>query len=192
MSQSIEDRIAAAAEGPRTIDVEVCRSSGLVNLHGKLVDELAAAVDAAQAGRSIADEADPRIIELGDEIVAVEQAMAEHTTIYELRSVGALGWNNLLREHPPRPGLDKGLAYNLVTFPAAAVAACCDDLTIDEAQAMYGTTKEAGSLHSAEWNKLFHAAYIANEVETPHPKLPAAIGDLLASVRSSISAAPEG
>lgn len=184
MTQSIEDRIAAAVDRPRTVTVEVCSSGGLVDLHTELVVELGAVIDDANKNRSIANGGDPRIDEIHEQITKVEQAMVDHTDSYEVRPVGALAWNNLLREHPPRRGIDKN-GFNLDTFPPAIVAACVDGMTDERAAELYE------SLPSAEWNKLFNAAWVVNEAETPRPKLPADIENLLQSVRSSITAANE-
>lgn len=185
MTRSIEDRIAAAVDRPRTIEVEVCRSGGLVNLHAELVSELGAVVDEANASKSIADDTDPRIDEIASQIEQVEAAMAEHTVVYEMQPVSALAWNDLLRDHPPRRGIDTRSAFNVETFPPACVAACIasPETSADEVAELYQ------SLPSGEWTKLFEAAWVLNEGETPRPKLPAAIGSLLASVRSSTTAA---
>ena len=187
MTQSIQDRIAAAESAPRTIEVEVCHSGGLVNLHAELVDELAGVIDEMNKNRSVGTQTDPRVAEIHDQIGEVEAAMAEHSVTYQVAPIGALAWNNLLRQHAPRPGVDKGLAYNLETFPPAVVAACVTDeaFGLDEATDLYNR------LSSAEWNKLFNAAWVANEGETPRPKLPAAIESLLQNVRSSTTAATE-
>jgi hypothetical protein len=185
---SVDDLIATAQ--PRTITVRVCARGDLVDLHAELTEQLRQALDDDHA-RSIGDAVGDEAARIADEIARVEAEQEEHTVEFRLRSIGSLAWANLLRSHTPRPGIDHHLRFNLATFPPAAVAACVVEpaMSVDQACRLYGSDDEPGVLHSAEWDKLFGAAFSLNETETPRPKLPAAIGSLLQSGRSSTSAA---
>ena len=190
MTLTVDDLIATAK--PRTLDVPVCARGDLVDRHAELVARLNAVIADANESKSVNGEfSDPEIDRLHDEIVAVEAEQETSSTTFTLRSIGSLKWANLLREHTPRPGRDHQLMFNLTTFPPAAVAACVVEppMSLEQATKLYGTDTEDGLLHHAEWDKLFAAAFSLNENETPHPKLPAAIGGLLRSVRSSTTAA---
>ena len=189
MTLSVDDLIASAK--PRTVKVEICARGDLVDRHGELVAELARRVQEPE-NRSIGSKPDEGLEDVYAEIEAVEAEQQEHTKVFELRSIGALAWNDMLRDHQPRAGLDTGYNVNMLTFPPAAVAACADPaITLEQAKRMYGEPGQPGVLHLAEWEKLFNAACSANGVATPHPKLPAAIGDLLQSVRSLTQAATD-
>lgn len=190
MSDPVADLIATAQ--PRTETVPVCARGDLVDRHAALLAELADAVERANES-SLAGGSDPDVERIHAEIEAVQDEQAASTTTFTLESIGALAWSNLLRAHTPRKGVDHGLAFNLATFPPAAVAACVTDppMSVEQATALYGSDTEPGVLHSAEWDRLFSAAYTLNERTTPHPKLPAAIESLLRSGRSSTSAANE-
>lgn len=190
MTLSVDDLIATAR--PRIVKTEVCARGDLVDRHAELVRQLAAAAIPVEQ-RSIASGDQAGLEEIHQAIEEVEEEQAEHTRSFEFRSIGPLAWNDLRRDHQPRPGLDHGMAVNPVTFPPAAVAACSVDpkITIEQATRMYGSPTEQGVLHSAEWDKLYNAACSANGVETPHPKLPAAIEGLLQSVRSLTTAAKD-
>lgn len=190
MTKTVDDLIATAQ--PRTEKVQVCARGDLVDRHAELVAELGVAVDDPSA-RSLGEGLTPEVERIHDEIQQVEAEMEEATVTFALRAIGSLAWQNLLRAHLPRPGRDHRLMFNLATFPPAAVAACAVDppVTVEQAQQMYGTDEEPGVLHSAEWDKLWSAAYVLNETATPHPKLPAAIESLLKNGRSSTTAANE-
>lgn len=184
MSKSTADLIATAQH--RTDKVQVCARGDLVSRHAELVEELSSLIG-SDAGRSIGQGASPELERVRDEIEAVEAEMDDATVTYEMRALSPLRWANLRRQHLPRPGLDHGMVANMATFPPAAVSACVvtPEMTLEQAQQLYGTDDEDGVLHSAEWDKLWAMAWSLNEVATPHPKLGAAIGSLLKSGQSS-------
>lgn len=181
----IADLIAKAQ--PRTEKVEVCARGDLVDRHLALTIELGEAINAEP--KSMADQISPRVAEIHEQIGQVEAEQAEAATTFTMRSIGALAWANLVRDHPPRAGVDNRLSFNLETFPPAAVAACALSpvLTLEQATTLYTEV-----LHSAEWDKLWEAAFTLNETATPRPKLPAAIERLLRNGRSLTTADPVG
>lgn len=169
MTLSIDDLIATAQ--PRTLEVRVCARGDLVARHAELVAELEAATHVTG---SIGGNPDLRRI--ADEIAAVEAEQEASTATITLRSVSRRRWMDLLAAHPPRPeDIERKLDHNPVTFPVAAVAACCDDMSEAQANALAGNTDPEKGLHPAEWNKLYVAAQSLNILETPHPKVPASL-----------------
>lgn len=169
MTLSIDDLIATAQ--PRTLTVRVCARGDLVDRHAALVAELDAVMgDSKSIGGS------PDIKRLAAEIVEVEAEQEAHTAALVMRSVSRRRWVDLLAEHPPRPAdKERGLDHNPVTFPVAAVQACCDGMSPEQAEQLSGNADPEKGLHPAEWNKLYMAAQALNILETPHPKLPAAL-----------------
>jgi hypothetical protein len=156
---SIEELLAGAQA--RTLEVRVCARGDLVNRHAELVAEL----EEASNHGSIGGNAEVRRI--AEEITKVEDEQEEHTAVLTLHSVSRRTWVDLLAEHAPRDiDRKRGLDYNAVTFPPAAVAACCDAISPTDAERL------AETLPPAEWNKLWVAVQHLNLVETPHPKLP--------------------
>lgn len=182
MTGSVDDLIASAQT--RTLKVSVCARGDLVNRHAELVDELNTAI--AASSDSLGNGNRSEIDRLHAEVDAVEAEQEESTTEFTLTSIGALSWSSLLRKHPPPPEVKGQLAFNLASFPPAAVAACVVEPEMTEPQA----ARLYDVLPSGEWDKLFAAAFTLNEQGTPHPKLSAAIGNLLRSGQSSTTAAP--
>lgn len=179
---SIEEFLATAA--PRTDKVRVCARNDLVVRHRDLTIAARTALgvrpDALGSEHEISDEA----AALLEEITAVEAEQEQYTLTFELQAIGAQAWADLLRQHPPTKD-QRGFAHNPDTFPPAAVAACSEEpkLTVEQASRMFST------FESGEWSKLWIAAVSLNELETPHPKLPAA-ADLLRA-RQPSAASPE-
>lgn len=172
----IEALIASAS--PRTMQVPVCARGDLVDRHAALVQELAAVE--GQGTGSIAG--NPDIKRLAEAIVACEEEQEASTLTFTLKSVPRKAWADNLRLHPPRRGVDS-LDYNADTFPPAAVALCCDQLTEDQAKRLDAT------LPQGEWDKLWNAVIHLNVVGTPHPKLGAATEIARANGNSSTSRA---
>lgn len=173
----VEALIASAA--PRTLEVAVCARGDLVDHHAALVRQLAA----VEAGSSGSISGNPEITALAGQIVAVEEEQEASTFTFTVKSVTRKAWADTLAKHPPRKGVDP-LDFNADSFPPAAVALCCDQLTADQASRL------AASLPQGEWDKLWNAVIQLNVLATPHPKLRAATEIARANGNSSISQAP--
>lgn len=173
----IEAFLATAA--PRTEKVRVCARNDLVRRHRELVEAVNQALGVKRDALGSEHEVPPEAELLLLDIAAVEEEQERFTLEFELRSIGAQAWADLLRQHPPLKH-QRGYAHNPDTFPPAAVAACsvAPKLTEDQAARMFAT------FESGEWSKLWIAAVGLNELETPHPKL-AAAADLLRARRPS-------
>ncbi|MGK4583485.1 hypothetical protein [Kitasatospora sp. HPMI-4] len=125
------------------------------DLHGQIEDlqrQLAAASD--WRGGSLAD-ADPRP-ELAERIEALQREMAENEAEFTVRALPARAWSDLLAAHPPRPGAEE--RFNIETFPAAAIAACCIDPVMTGAE----YAELAQVLTAAQEDELFDAVWRVN------------------------------
>lgn len=175
------DEFLAGAK-PRTVEVRVCARGDLAARHAQLRDELAAvAMDPRERDLS----GNPRAREISEEIVQIEGEMEAHTRVFTVRAASRNEWANLLAAHPPTKEQQRaGENTNPLTFPVAAVAACCDEL--DEAKA----TRLADVLPQGEWLKLWTAVVTLNVVATTVPKLAAATEILQANAASSTTSGP--
>lgn len=170
----IEALLESAA--PRTLQVTVCARGDLVDRHAELVQEL----DAALSGSSGSLAGNPDVQRLGEAIVAVEEEQASSSVTLTFKSVPRKTWADCLAQHPPRRGSDQ-LDFNTQTFPPAAVALCCDAITVDQANRLNE------KLPQGEWDKLWNAVIQLNVVGLPRPKLRAATEIARANVNSSTS-----
>lgn len=175
---NVDDLIATAQ--PRTEVVRICARGDLVTRHAEAVARLreASAGDDSLAG--------PDTHAAAGEVVALEAKQEAATVEFVVHAVSRKVWADLLAKHPPsaedrRAGHD----HNPQTFPIAAIAACVDDLTVEQAQ------KLSEVLHMGEWNKLWVTAIGLNVTGTPSPKLAAATDLLRANGHSSITSPPE-
>lgn len=97
--------------------------------------------------------------EIAERIEAVRREMAEHTTVFRLRGLGAEPYSDLLAEHRPTEAQQRdGHELNLDTFPAALVAACAVDpaMTVEQAKRL------SQVITHRQWEDLFNTALACN------------------------------
>ena len=179
MSEPFDIEALLESAAPRTLQVAVCARGDLVDRHLALVQALKAAEEKASGSLS----GDPEVQRIAEEIVAVEEEQEASTLTLTFHSVSRKQWADCLGQHPPRKGRDLH-DYNAETFPPAAVALCCDEVTEEQA------VKLAEVLPQGEWERLWQAAIGLNVTGTPHPKLRAATELARVNGNSSISQEP--
>ncbi|GAA2136695.1 hypothetical protein GCM10009760_16360 [Kitasatospora kazusensis] len=70
-------------------------------------------------------ESQPQVVIARSLLATAEHALAEATFTLTFRALPRPAWEQLLREHAPsEEQADKGMEYDVDTFPAALVAAC--------------------------------------------------------------------
>lgn len=176
---NIDDLIATAQ--PRTEVVRICARGDLVSRHQEAVARLR---ESTSGDDSLAG--NPATQAAAGEVVAIEAEQDAATVDFTVHAVSRQVWADLLAKHPPsaedrRAGHD----HNPQTFPVAAIAACVDDLSVEQA------TKLSEVLHMGEWNKLWVTVIGLNVTGTPTPKLAAATDLLRANEPSSTTSLPE-
>ena len=163
----------------RVEEAKVCRRADLPAKHAKLDEELRA------ARRKDPD----RAKELAEELVALEAEMAEATQTFTFQGLADEPWHTLLAAHPPtRLQLDlrPGLNWNPDTFPAAAVAASSLEPKLDVA----AVTALRATMRPADFERLWDAAWNANQEVTVVPKSELATVTLRANGASSTTSDP--
>lgn len=117
--ESIDDLLAKAQ--PRQATVRVCLRGDLLSEHDRL--------DADLRRRQQNGAEDQVLLDLADQIAAVEADIAEASAEFVLTNIGRARWTQLCAEHPAteeqRKELGRRVAQNPETFPHAAIAACC-------------------------------------------------------------------
>ncbi|MEU3340405.1 hypothetical protein [Streptomyces sp. NPDC006668] len=69
--------------------------------------------------------ANPRVLAADAALSRAQEALAEATTTLTFRALPRPVWEQLLLDHPPTEAqADKGMEYNVDTFPAALISAC--------------------------------------------------------------------
>jgi len=106
--------------------------------------------------------------DLAAAIEALREQMQADEHVFKFRALSPVAWSDLLAEHPPRDGHEE--VWNLETFPAACVAACCvaidgepETLDVAEVESLFGV------LNSKQRDDLFDAAYRVNVKSTDVP-----------------------
>lgn len=116
---SIDDLLAKAQ--PRQATVRVCLRGDLLSEHDRL--------DADLRRRQQNGDDDQALLDLADQIAAVEADIVEASAEFVLTNIGRARWTQLCAEHPSteeqRNELGRRVAQNPETFPYAAIAACC-------------------------------------------------------------------
>lgn len=158
---------------PRTDSVTVCARGDLVARHAELVEALR---EAEQGGGSLGGNSEANTV--CEQIVAVEEEMKDSTQEFNLSSIGGQ-WAALSIAHPPLRD-QKGYDINPLTFPQAAVAACCLSPVVTLEQA----NRLREILPAGEWNKIWLLAQSLNLTGMPRPKLAAATELLRTNGRS--------
>lgn len=116
----------------------------------------------AAAERALAACGDPvESTRLANHLAEIEGEAEATARVLRFKSIGALGWANLIRDHPPTTEQledDSQLDHNPLTFPPAATAASSlsPKLTADQAERMRET------LEGGEWAKVWQAVLDAN------------------------------
>lgn len=108
---------------------------------------------------------DPRL-EVQGRLDGLRAQQRESVYAFRFRALPARAYSDLVAKHPPRPE-DKAerLRFNVATFPAALISACCVDpeMTEDEAGELLD------DLSAGQRDTLFAAAWTANEVAVSVP-----------------------
>lgn len=178
---NVDELIATAQH--RTEVVRICARGDLVARHAEAVHALG---DATHADDSLAGS--PEITSAAGEVVSIEAEMEAATVEFTIGSVSRKRWADLLAKHPPSKEQRRaGLDHDPVTFPVAAIAACCKDpeMTVEQSERL------ADVLPPGEWVKLWSAAFRLNITETPFPKSAAATEFLQVNGHSSTTSLPE-
>ncbi|MDY0811449.1 hypothetical protein [Kitasatospora purpeofusca] len=87
----------------------------------------------------------PQVVIARSVLSTAEQALADATVTVTFRALPRPAWEELLREHAPtEEQADRGMEYNVLTFPAALIAAShverdaagteVDGMTVEDAQ----------------------------------------------------------
>ncbi|MFI9157492.1 hypothetical protein [Kitasatospora aureofaciens] len=113
-----------------------------------------AAARTAAAGQGVDDtevdaftEAHPQVVIARSVLSTAEQALADATVQLTFRALPRPAWEALLRQHAPtEEQADRGQEYNVLTFPAALIAAShverddtgaeVEGMTVEDAQAL--------------------------------------------------------
>ncbi len=137
----------------------VVKQSARICLDGDLLSEIDALnrelaqtkLDDAQLNRV------PQAPGVAAEIVELTDLARAAEVEFVFKAIGRRAWRDLVAAHPPTPEQRKeGADMNPLTFPVAAMAACCvepTDVDFDE----LGTLTNEG-----QWNKLWVACHEAN------------------------------
>jgi len=149
---TIEDILGDAA--PRETSLQVCVAGDLAGQLDALLASRAGVARTSLAGEGIG--------ELETEIAAVRARMAERTHTFTFRALTGKAWSDLLAAHPS-PTKDR--VFDVETFPAALVSACCRAPEMDLDQ----TTRLFDSLNEGGRQALFEAAWGVNTGAVPVP-----------------------
>lgn len=149
----IEDILAGAELPQKTI--ELCLKGNLQAEFEDLERQLAAAED--DEGDTLAGGA--RVRDLAEQIEAVRQKMAAHTTVFRFGGLGEHAYSDLLAEHPPTAEQkEDGASLNGETFPTALIAACALDPKMTPEQA----DRLRRKITHVQWEDLFNTALACN------------------------------
>lgn len=179
-SPSLGDIIAAATPAERV--VTVCVAGALIAEHQELERELEAAQRADTRVRLGQAPTAPKIAQ---RIEKLQERMREHTYLFRFRSLTPKRWADLLAEHPDPDGKR---AFNVDTFPPAAIAACCvePEGMGDRAQ----LDKLLDIVSPAQMNELFNGAWDVNTTAPKEATSYAASAVLRSSGTNSDTASP--
>ncbi|MCK7627235.1 hypothetical protein MUU72_29770 [Streptomyces sp. RS10V-4] len=79
----------------------------------------------AEAGREDWIVVHPDVVAAQIRLDAAERALEDATVVLTFRALPRPAWEQLLRDHPPTEAqADRGMEYNVETYPAALIAAC--------------------------------------------------------------------
>ena len=173
--------ILDALKAPR-ISVPVVLSADLRAEHAKLVHRYEDAVASDMRQRSGGTLAAPQ---LAAELLALEKAIEESTTFFEFEALPREAYRRLLADHPPRPEDDT--PFNAETFPAALIAACAVDPTMNATQASQLASRSDGL-----FAKLFGEVVDLNVDDPIAPKSLLLSAVAAANESDSTTASPEG
>ncbi|WP_324787022.1 hypothetical protein [Streptomyces sp. H51] len=69
--------------------------------------------------------ANPQVVAADAALARAQETLTEATTTLTFRALPRPVWEQLLRDHPPTEAqADRGMEYNVDTFPAALISAC--------------------------------------------------------------------
>ncbi|WP_033819784.1 hypothetical protein [Kitasatospora sp. MBT63] len=113
-------------------------------------------------------ESQPQVVIAQSLLATAEHALAEATFTLTFRALPRPAWEQLLREHAPSEDqADKGMEYDVNTFPAALIAACHVERDETGAEVDGMSVQDAQELLD-EWSDtdakvLFTAALLPNQ-----------------------------
>jgi hypothetical protein len=164
------------------IPATVCMKAALVAEHQ---DADAAFNRAAREAGDVMH--DPEVSRCRDRVKDIERQMEEASRTFWFKGVSYRAWHDLKRRYPPTEAQRRdGLDVNIETFTIPALVMCSSKPKISETQA----NRLAETLPEGEIQKLAAAVWEANrEFMVPKSVLAAAIGGVVQSDRSSITAA---
>ncbi|MGW1621580.1 hypothetical protein [Streptomyces sp. NPDC002172] len=110
----------------------------------------------------------PQVVAADHALSRAQEAQAEATLTLTFRALPRPVWEQLLRDHAPTEAqADRGMEYNVDTFPAAVISAChverddagaeVDGMTVADAQELLDAWPDA------EAKALFTAALVVNQ-----------------------------
>ncbi|GHE80161.1 hypothetical protein GCM10014715_39420 [Streptomyces spiralis] len=110
----------------------------------------------------------PQVVAADVALTRAQDAQAEATLVLTFRALPRPVWEQLLRDHAPTEAqADKGMEYNVDTFPAAVISAChverdesgaeVDGMSVADAQELLDAWPDA------EAKALFTAALVVNQ-----------------------------
>ncbi|MFH8772009.1 hypothetical protein [Streptomyces sp. NPDC017958] len=110
----------------------------------------------------------PKVVAADHALSRAQEEQAEATLTLTFRALPRPVWEELLREHAPTEAqADRGMEYNVDTFPAAVISAChierddagteVDGMTVANAQELLDSWPDA------EAKALFTAALVVNQ-----------------------------
>ncbi|MEU4095499.1 hypothetical protein [Streptomyces sp. NPDC026673] len=110
----------------------------------------------------------PQVVAADAALTAAQGTLAEVTLTLTFRALPRPAWEQLLREHAPSEAqADKGMEYNVDTFPAALISACHVERDADGAEVDGMSEADAHELldtwPDAEAKALFTAALVINQ-----------------------------
>lgn len=133
----------------KTARVKLCLDGDLLDEHAQLSERLAE----AQATDEDTNEPD-RAPAIAEEIVALEQAIAEAEVEFVFRGMGRGRWRKMLADHPPTDAMkEDGAEFDVDEFPFEAMAACIvsPTLTVDQLKELNDESLDE-SQFSQVWN----------------------------------------
>ncbi|MFD7769860.1 hypothetical protein [Streptomyces sp. NPDC059787] len=112
--------------------------------------------------------ANPRVLAADEALTRAQEALAEATETLTFRALPRPVWEQLLRDHPPTEvQADKGMEYNVDTFPAALIAACHVEREEDGVEVEGMSTEDAQELLDTwadpDAKALFTTALLVNQ-----------------------------
>jgi hypothetical protein len=110
----------------------------------------------------------PQVVAADTALTRTQEALAEATVTLTFRALPRPVWEQLLRDHAPTEAqADKGMEYNVETFPAALISAChverdetgaeVDGMSVADAQELLDAWPDA------EAKALFTGALVVNQ-----------------------------